>query len=265
MASASSATSSIHSRYTVPWEELRQNPEAFAQNEDVIVLERAHYRGNIGTVFRLFPILGLKLLIVCDNDDPSSFYDEMKSKNPDEWGGKTFVKDTLRYAMVAKREKAVGAQKKADAGEEADGPERDARREGESPAAYPKLCFAKGVRTTEVLSLFSARSYPTVACECEDEFAELGLEKGSVYSSVYEAHVMRERTPILLLFGGESTGISRDAIRACAKGAFLPSRLPLREQTGDELTHSMNLSMSCAFILGERHRWRVLQLPGAGD
>ncbi|CAD7949622.1 unnamed protein product [Amoebophrya sp. A120] len=73
---------------------------------------------------------------------------------------------------------------------------------------------------------------------------------------------------IAFVFGGESWGLSKEMLRLCDAGAFLPTveQKPTKTRTeSDKIrprAHTCNLSVAATMVLGERHRQKITHLSG---
>ncbi|CAE7565467.1 ift43 [Symbiodinium sp. CCMP2456] len=223
-----------YERVRLSWEAVK-NGEQLTSLADVVVIDRAKYAGNVGSILRHMPILGGAQILFLANSahQPSSPYPPYP---------RSFIKEVMRVSMLQHYREFDG-----------------------------KFCLLDGGRDAvfQLLAILKSKGFVLMILENVEAFQEMS-EAGRQafgYSSIYDkTSALRDLgSPIAYIFGGESGPPLAELFQLCDVGGFIPSSSHSEPDSSDycELEdeavswhrmHSCNLSIAACIVLGERHR-----------
>lgn len=260
----------------IPFSDYVSGKRTLNSIDDVIVIDRAKYAGNVGSILRHMPILGGQVLFLTDSSTDSPNLPGNKSDANTPRYGRNFVKEVLRVSMAFTRT--------------------------EFPTT---LCIASSL--LEVVEFLKTRGrFRMVSFENREVFEEINTgararlsrlrenyhnEQNSVYNSIVDFDSLYN-SPLIgdfsqrmaLVFGGESGGLPAEVIKKCQHGIYIPSLLDNYENgssnkvndiieveetasnvaipaiSGTEIlekAYTYNLSIAVTIVLSERMRRRM--------
>ncbi|CAK9118307.1 unnamed protein product, partial [Durusdinium trenchii] len=219
-----------YERETLSWSEFKSGRVALSTASDVVIVDRAKYAGNIGSILRHMPILGGAQVLFLAN---SSY--RLPSPYPVYTRG--FLKEVMRVSMARNYE---------DFGS--------------------KLCVLEGDGKEELIDLLQrlkALGFKLLLLENREVFQDPRLV-GCTAESIFQHPLMEDLgAPLAFIFGGEVGQLLPEVLLYC--DAAHRTHEHGHEPTADAVdvhplprlrTHSCNVSVAACVVLSERFRWR---------
>lgn len=257
-------------RDCISWSDIESDRYQLRPGEDVIVMDRVTYAGNVGSVLRHMPIFGAQVLFLTNSTHlVTSPYPSYTRK---------FVKEAVRVSMCRHYEAFPAKLCALPTGgiEELESLLRYLQKKGFA------LLALENIETLEEINASRLASCGAAAKHC--------LPHHCIYD---ESSCLRQvNKPLAFVFGGEVGGLPPSLLAEFDEGGYIPSRvaMPLREgvvtsggrfwsstgrraagivaEEGDESleveesrpffrTHSCNVSVAACVVLGERFRLKL--------